>query len=391
MRGLALILLLCSQIVHADPEQVYFASWDVQSGQFEPSSGNGSAPGTASSNLPFGRYTGINPISAPQMSRGGRSALGLQLQLQAWDRECLYYIAFSNWAIQHLETYFRDAERAAESGDNDTYGDRLDRLINGRRVIEEAFTRESRMNTGNMGSPSRVAIVKRNWERAKELEASAHRLFHPFAITDRQINRIRSTEWTNPCTGCELSQCNATYARTEATRIATENPRCCPSEYCTENFATELAAEIEPRLSAHNTIVAFVAAAVESFGGAEVILQNVVRSTMSAMGGGVPFILPLQNPEELLRQTNPYAGPVEEPVVVVDPSGNAIPVGTGESLTGSPDGRWVQVRDAEGNPTGVRVDNGHPATRHPDTRAQHRHGHVPGVTNPDGTPWLPVR
>lgn len=28
---------------------------------------------------------------------------------------------------------------------------------------------------------------------------------------------------------------------------------------------------------------------------------------------------------------------------------------------------------------------------HTDPRARRPHGHVPGVTNPDGTPWLPIR
>jgi hypothetical protein len=32
------------------------------------------------------------------------------------------------------------------------------------------------------------------------------------------------------------------------------------------------------------------------------------------------------------ENTNPYKGPVDRPVVVVDPSGNAIPVGVGEQV-----------------------------------------------------------
>ena len=75
-------------------------------------------------------------------------------------------------------------------------------------------------------------------------------------------------------------------------------------------------------------------------------------------------------------------------VIYVDPRGNAIPVPPGGSITTSPDGRWIQVRDANGNPTGARIDNGHPD--HSDPRAQDPHAHVPGVTNPDGTPWLPI-
>lgn len=89
--------------------------------------------------------------------------------------------------------------------------------------------------------------------------------------------------------------------------------------------------------------------------------------------------------------TNPYAGPVSSPVTVVDPKGNAIPVGAGEQLQGSKDGKWTQVKDANGQPTGTRIDGGHPATSHPDPRAQVPHAHVPGTTNDDGTPWLPVK
>ncbi len=31
-----------------------------------------------------------------------------------------------------------------------------------------------------------------------------------------------------------------------------------------------------------------------------------------------------------------------------------------------------------------------PSPAHKDPRFQNPHGHVPGVTNPDGTPWLPI-
>jgi RHS repeat-associated protein len=75
----------------------------------------------------------------------------------------------------------------------------------------------------------------------------------------------------------------------------------------------------------------------------------------------------------------------------VDPKGNAIPTPPGGKITGSPDGRFIQARDAAGNPTGVRLDGPHNPKSHPDPRAQQPHGHVPGVTNPDGTPWLPVK
>jgi len=74
----------------------------------------------------------------------------------------------------------------------------------------------------------------------------------------------------------------------------------------------------------------------------------------------------------------------------VDPNGNVVPTPPGGRITGSPDGKFIQARDAAGNPTGVRIDGAHKPESHPDPRAQGPHGHVPGVTNPDGTPWLPI-
>ena len=78
-------------------------------------------------------------------------------------------------------------------------------------------------------------------------------------------------------------------------------------------------------------------------------------------------------------------------VVVVDSKGNAIPVREGETVTGSPDGVWLQVRDADGRPTGLRKDGPHSPRTHRDPRALVPPAHVPGVTNPDGTPWLDIR
>ena len=62
----------------------------------------------------------------------------------------------------------------------------------------------------------------------------------------------------------------------------------------------------------------------------------------------------------------------------------------GGSIAGSPDGTFIQARDRYGNFTGVRKDGGHKPASHPDPRAQQPHGHVPGVTNSDGTPWLTI-
>jgi RHS repeat-associated protein len=89
--------------------------------------------------------------------------------------------------------------------------------------------------------------------------------------------------------------------------------------------------------------------------------------------------------------TNPFKGPVDEPVFVADRNGNIINLKPGEYLTGSPDSTWLQVRDASGKFTGVRFDGGHSPKTHKDPRALGPHVHVPGVTNPDGTPWLPKK
>ncbi|NDI87664.1 RHS repeat protein, partial [Undibacterium sp. B2R-29] len=87
--------------------------------------------------------------------------------------------------------------------------------------------------------------------------------------------------------------------------------------------------------------------------------------------------------------SNPYKGPVTEPVVVVDQHGNAIPVDQGQSVNTSPNGDFQQVIGTDGTPTGDRMDRGgHP--RQPDPSAQKPHGHRPGVTRPDGNPHLPI-
>jgi hypothetical protein len=88
--------------------------------------------------------------------------------------------------------------------------------------------------------------------------------------------------------------------------------------------------------------------------------------------------------------TNPYEGPVSSPVTVVDSNGNAIPVSTGEQVSTSPDGDYQQVRDRNGNETGVRLDRGGHRTSS-DPVARGPHGHVPGVTQSDGNPHLPIK
>jgi len=81
----------------------------------------------------------------------------------------------------------------------------------------------------------------------------------------------------------------------------------------------------------------------------------------------------------------------ERGTIYVDSKGNAIPTPPGGKIEGSPDGRFVQAKGPDGSPTGVRIDGGHKPAPHPDPRAQQPHGHVPGVTNADGTPWLPLK
>jgi len=86
---------------------------------------------------------------------------------------------------------------------------------------------------------------------------------------------------------------------------------------------------------------------------------------------------------------NPYEGPISEPVVVVDSDGNAIPVAVGEQIQGSPDGKYQQVKESSGKPTGVRLDKGGHST-HADPKAAAPHAHRPGVTDEAGNPHLPV-
>ena len=100
----------------------------------------------------------------------------------------------------------------------------------------------------------------------------------------------------------------------------------------------------------------------------------------------------LKAPNISWKNTNPFDGPVDGEVLVGDAEGNIIPVPTGYQLGGSKDGKCIQQKDKDGKATGIRKDGkGHPSSPvHEDPRSQKPHGHVPGVTNPDGTPWLPI-
>ena len=64
---------------------------------------------------------------------------------------------------------------------------------------------------------------------------------------------------------------------------------------------------------------------------------------------------------------------------IVDEAGNAIKVPQGNWLTGTKDGKWIQVKDGGGH------------TREKDVRGREPHSYIPGVLNPDGTPWLPIQ
>lgn len=88
--------------------------------------------------------------------------------------------------------------------------------------------------------------------------------------------------------------------------------------------------------------------------------------------------------------SNPYNGPVDSPVTVVDSDGNAIPVNKGEQIGASPDGKYQQVKDHTGKPTGTRLDKGG-HSGHADPKAQAPHAHSPGVTDATGNPHLPVQ
>lgn len=87
--------------------------------------------------------------------------------------------------------------------------------------------------------------------------------------------------------------------------------------------------------------------------------------------------------------TNPYKGPVDQPVVVVDEHGNATPVNLGEYVEGSPGCEYQQVLGPGVNPAGDCLDRGGHRNQN-DPRAQEPHGHRLGVATPDGNPHLPI-
>lgn len=91
----------------------------------------------------------------------------------------------------------------------------------------------------------------------------------------------------------------------------------------------------------------------------------------------------------LWKNTNPFDGPVDEDVFVGDSEGNIIPVPEGHILEGTKDGKWIQQKDKDKIQTGTRKDGGG-HSKEKDIRGREPHAHVPGVSNPDGTPWLKI-
>jgi hypothetical protein len=121
-------------------------------------------------------------------------------------------------------------------------------------------------------------------------------------------------------------------------------------------------------------------------GASEEAGEAVVEGAENAAKGTAPKLISAPSVPEASVNVLPSSGKT----FAVDAKGNVIPLKPGETLTGSPNSKWLQVRDKDGNPTGMRLDGGHNPSTHPDPRAQDAHAHVPGATNPDGTPWLPV-
>jgi RHS repeat-associated protein len=128
------------------------------------------------------------------------------------------------------------------------------------------------------------------------------------------------------------------------------------------------------------------------FGNAENLLENLVSLGANLAGLCLPGVTGLGATTRVTRGRQAAKPTLQTPErIVLDSRGNAIPLNRGEYLTRSPDGRWVQVRDASGRPTGMRIDGPHNPRTHSDPRSLQPHAHVPGVTNLDGTPWLPIK
>lgn len=158
--------------------------------------------------------------------------------------------------------------------------------------------------------------------------------------------------------------------------------------------ASSLAAQwVMPDMGASNPANPWTGGWNETFdldGGTIMATSPLAGTNTLGTTGPTTYGLNLSNVHLSDENSNPFNGPVNNDVIVVDKNGNAIPVNERKQLTGSPDGKWIQVRDSNGKPTGVRLDGPHKPQSHPDLRAQRPHAHIPDITNEDGTPWLPV-
>ena len=153
-----------------------------------------------------------------------------------------------------------------------------------------------------------------------------------------------------------------------------------------------------PSLTAIGTAVAAgVAAGAVAYGGYKLVdsLNNQYNQSQAWDQYESQQSIYRTETEEKKKSTNPFDGPINDDVVVIDPQGNAINIPQGNWLTGTKDGKWIQERTPDGTTkgreTGTRKDGGHkPSPSHTDPRSLKPHAHVPGITNPDGTPWLPI-
>lgn len=141
-----------------------------------------------------------------------------------------------------------------------------------------------------------------------------------------------------------------------------------------------------------NGLVAQCLAAPARLGWAigEVISYGITAATGLTLGTAIYDVVH-NNGESVAADgnSNPYDGPIDTPVVVVDQHGNAIPVEAGQQVQTFPDGDYQQVLDANGKPTGDRLYRGGHMNQK-DPRARDPHGHRPNVTTPDGNKHLPI-
>jgi len=135
---------------------------------------------------------------------------------------------------------------------------------------------------------------------------------------------------------------------------------------------------------------------VVTFGGFTFGLGVTTSTGVALMGIGLATTAyhaqDMKMPNISWKNMNPFEGAVDGEIYIGDAQGNIIPVPQGHQLEGTKDGKWIQIKDKDKKETGTRKDGGHPpGPKHKDDpRSWEPHAHVPGVTNPDGTPWLPI-